>query len=86
MKTGLKIRTILFAVILISSSLLGQLKEITAPNMISEANIYEDADKNVYSTLVTFKFNKKMIDVERGERIINANGILFPGFKQLLCL
>ncbi len=84
MKTGLKIRTILFVAIILSSSLLGQLKEITAPNMISEANIYEDANKNMYSTLVTFKFNKKMVDVERGERIINANGILFPNFKQLL--
>lgn len=84
MKTGLKIRTILFVAILLSSSLLGQLKEITAPNMISEANIYEEADKNLYSTLVTFKFNKKMIDIERGERLINTNGILFPRFKQLL--
>ncbi|HET54693.1 MAG TPA: hypothetical protein ENN33_05685 [Ignavibacteria bacterium] len=84
MKTGLKIRTILFVAILISSSLLGQLKEITAPNMISEANIYEDANENVYSTLVTFKFNKKMIDIERGEGVINANGILFSNFKQLL--
>ena len=84
MKTLLKIRIVLLATILISGSLMGQLKEITAPNMISEANIYEDADKNLYSTLVTFKFNKKMIDIERGERIINANGILFPGFKQLL--
>ena len=84
MKTGLKIRTILFVAILISSSLLGQLKEITAPNMISEANIFEDANKNIYSTLVTFKFNKKMIDIERGERIVNANRILFSNFKQLL--
>ena len=45
MKTLLKIRIVLLATILISGSLMGQLKEITAPNMISEANIYEDADK-----------------------------------------
>ncbi len=62
----------------------GQLIQITEPNMISEANIYENPSGNRYSELVTFKFKYKMADLNRGEVIVNENKILYPAFRQLL--
>ena len=84
MKTNIKITLVILLTILMNSLLMGQLTQITAPNMVSEANVYEDVNKTMYSTLVTFKFKQKMVDMSVGAANVNENGILYPAFKQLL--
>jgi hypothetical protein len=84
----MKTRYILFIsltiTVLVNGLLFGQLVQITEPNMMSEANIYEDQNGTRYSELVTFKFKYKMVNMNRGEVIVNENEILYPAFRQLL--
>jgi hypothetical protein len=84
----MKTRYILFIsltiTVLVNGLLFGQLVQITEPNMMSEANIYEDPNGTRYSELVTFKFKYKMVNMNRGEVIVNENNILYPDFRQLL--
>ena len=70
--------------ILLNGLLFGQLVQITEPNMISEANIYENPSGTRYSELVTFKFKYKMVNMNRGDVIVSENKILYPAFRQLL--
>lgn len=70
--------------VLLNSLLFAQLVQITEPNMVSEANIYEDSNGTRYSELVTFKFKYKMVDMNRGEVNVSENKILYPAFRQLL--
>lgn len=70
--------------VLLNSLLFAQLVQITEPNMVSEANIYEDPNGTRYSELVTFKFKYKMVDMNRGEVNVSENKILYPAFRQLL--
>lgn len=62
----MKARYILFISLvltaLLNGLLFGQLVQINEPNMISEANIYEDANGIRYSELVTFKFKYKILE------------------------
>lgn len=74
----------LILTVLLNGLLFGQLVQISEPNMISEANIYEDTNGIRYSELVTFKFKSKMLDINRGEVIVNESKILYPAFRQLL--
>jgi len=84
MKNILKITIMLLFTVLMNSMLLGQLTKITELNMHSEADIYEDANGTMYSTLVTFKFMHKMVNLPIGEVSVDENLILFTEFKQLL--
>jgi len=84
MKTRYIIFISLTLTILLNGLLFGQLVQITEPNMISEANIYEDQNGTRYSELVTFKFKYKMVNMNRGEVIVSENKILYPAFRQLL--
>lgn len=84
MKTRNIIFLSLLLTFLLNGLLFGQLIQITEPNMISEANIYEDANGTRYSELVTFKFKNKMVEMNRGEVIVSENKILYSDFKQLL--
>lgn len=70
--------------ILISSTLFGQLTQINEPNMVSEAEIFEDENGTMYSTLVTFRFKHKMVDLRQGEVNVKESIILYPDFRQLL--
>lgn len=84
----MKTRYILFIslifTVLLNGLLFGQLVQITEPNMVSEANIYEDPNGTRYSELVTFKFKYKMVNMNRGEVIVSENKILYPAFRLLL--
>jgi hypothetical protein len=84
----MKTRYILFIslifTVLLNGLLFGQLVQITEPNMVSEANIYEDQNGTRYSELVTFKFKYKMVNMNRGEVIVSENKILYPAFRLLL--
>ncbi|MCL6495592.1 MAG: S8 family peptidase [Ignavibacterium sp.] len=84
----MKTRYILFIsltiTVLLNGLLFGQLVQITEPNMMSEANIYEDQNGTRYSELVTFKFKYKMVNMNRGEVIVSESKILYPAFRQLL--
>lgn len=84
MKTRNIIFISLLLTFLLNGLLFGQLIQITEPNMVSEANIYEDANGTRYSELVTFKFKNKMVEMNRGEVIVSENKILYSDFKQLL--
>lgn len=83
MKRIFKIKILMLA-ILMNSLLFGQLIPITGPNMMSEAPVYEDANGTMYSTLVTFKFKYKMVNLDSGQIYVDKNKILYPAFKQLL--
>ena len=74
---------IIFSLIL-NISISAQLTQITGPNMMSEANVYKDANGALFSTLVTFKFKSKMVNINRGQKTVNENGILHSNFKGLL--
>ena len=84
MKTRYILFISLILTVLLNGLLFGQLIQINEPNMISEANIYEDQNGTRYSELVTFKFKYKMVNMNRGEVIVNENNILYPDFRQLL--
>ncbi|WP_290660187.1 S8/S53 family peptidase [Ignavibacterium sp.] len=84
MKTRYILFISLILTVLLNGLLFGQLVQITEPNMMSEANIYEDQNGTRYSELVTFKFKYKMVNMNRGEVIVNENNILYPDFRQLL--
>ena len=84
MKTRYILFISLILTVLLNGLLFGQLIQINEPNMISEANIYEDPNGTRYSELVTFKFKYKMVNMNRGEVIVNENNILYPDFRQLL--
>ncbi|WP_290661937.1 S8 family serine peptidase [Ignavibacterium sp.] len=84
----MKTRTItnLFLIIFLLpiSLVFGQLTQITEPNMISEANIYRDANNVKYSELITFKFKIKMVELRRGEENVDRTKIQSTAFKNLL--
>jgi len=84
MKTRYILFICLILTVLLNGLLFGQLVQITEPNMVSEANIYEDPSGTRYSELVMFKFKYKMVNMNRGEVIVNENKILYPAFRQLL--
>ena len=84
MKNKLRISFVVLFTILMNSALFGQLTQITEPNMISEANIYEDEKGTMYSTLVSFKFKYEMVEMIRGDENVDESNILYPSFKQLL--
>lgn len=84
MKTRYILFISLILTVLLNGLLFGQLVQISEPNMVSEANIYEDPSGTRYSELVTFKFKSKMLDMNRGEVIVSENKILYPDFRQLL--
>ncbi len=84
MKKRLNIKIVLILTVILNGLLFGQLTLITEPNMVSEANIYEDENGTRYSELVTFKFKYKMVEMNRGEVNVDEKKILYPAFKQLL--
>lgn len=61
-----------------------QLKKFSAPNLYSEANVYQDDKGNWYSNSVTIKFAKKTIDLPRGIKNAAFLNILIPQTKEIL--
>ncbi len=78
------IKSIIVIFILLSNFCFAQLTQITAPNMYSEVPIYKNEKGELYSTLITFEYNKKLVDVPKGLSSFSENKIHFPTFTNLL--
>ena len=80
----MKIKICQFLLILLSSSYFAQLVQITAPNMYSEVPIYKNEIGKQYSTLITFQYCKKLVNVPKGLTYFQEDSIFYPKFKNFL--
>jgi hypothetical protein len=69
---------------LLSSAISAQLVPIKEPNMHSEAPIYRNNKGELYSTIITFKYVKKLANTSKWNSSIKENEILVDSFKDFL--
>lgn len=78
------VMNIIFLIILYTISVNGQLKKIEKPNTYYEADIYIDEQGERYSTIITVKFNKKLIESYKGIEEVDINTMVNCSTKDLL--
>lgn len=63
---------------------LAQIKKISEPNIVSQSDIYLDESGNRYSTIVTFKFKKQVMDLPSGVTSTSVDEITLPDVKNVM--
>lgn len=80
----LKIFNCLLFTAIFSVTTNAQLVKLTAPNLLTETDVYQNVQGVMYADEVKFGFNKKMLNMTKGEAIVNIRNIMHSGFRNAL--
>ncbi len=77
----LKLFIVLGLVLILTGSVTAQLTKLYKSNMLTEADIYKNAAGVMYSKVVKFGFNKKMVDIAKGKSNVDKTKIKYNDIK-----
>lgn len=80
----IKLFIILGLILFLSGSITAQLTKLHKSNMLTEADVYKNAAGVMYSKVVKFGFNKKMVDVTKGKSNVDETKIKYNDIKSAL--